>query len=118
MRAPGSCPRAATGEAKRLREVEPHDPHARGTRRAGGDYACTIRRVPRGPPHKTQVCAATGGALHRPRLPHTLEVSQIARSIAAALGLNADLVEAVALAHDLGHPPFGHAGEQERHALM
>ncbi len=62
--------------------------------------------------HKTQVFLAPAGDHYRTRLTHTIEVSQIARTIAKALFLNEDLAEAIALAHDLGHTPFGHAGER------
>ena len=62
--------------------------------------------------HKTQVFLAPKGDHYRTRLTHTLEVSQIGRTIARALRLNEDLTEAVALGHDLGHTPFGHAGER------
>ena len=62
--------------------------------------------------HKTQVFLAPSGDHYRTRLTHTLEVAQIARTIARALRLNEDLTEAVALGHDLGHTPFGHAGER------
>lgn len=71
-------------------------------------HAKSFRRMK----HKTQVFLAPSGDHYRTRLTHTLEVSQIARTIARALRLNEDLTEAIALGHDLGHTPFGHAGER------
>lgn len=68
--------------------------------------------------HKTQVFLAPYGDHYRTRLTHTLEVSQIARTIAKALKLNEDLTEAIALGHDLGHTPFGHAGEETLAKLL
>ncbi len=67
---------------------------------------------------KTQVLIAGSGAHYRTRLTHTLEVAQISRDIARRLNLNEDLCEAIALAHDLGHPPFGHGGEDAINKIM
>jgi dGTPase len=68
--------------------------------------------------HKTQVFVAPEGDHYRTRLTHTLEACGIARTVARALGLNEDLTEAIGLGHDLGHPPFGHAGEQALDAAL
>ena len=68
--------------------------------------------------HKTQVFVEHEGDYYRTRLTHSIEVAQVARTIAGALGLNGELTEAVALAHDLGHTPFGHTGEDALAELM
>ena len=77
-------------------------------------HASAFRRLK----HKTQVFVEHEGDNYRTRLTHSIEVAQVARTIAGALGLNGELTEAVALAHDLGHTPFGHTGEDALHALM
>lgn len=77
-------------------------------------HASSFRRLK----HKTQVFVEHEGDFYRTRLTHSIEVAQVARTISGALGLDTDLTEAVALAHDLGHTPFGHTGEDALHALM
>jgi len=77
-------------------------------------HASAFRRLK----HKTQVFIEHEGDYYRTRLTHSIEVAQVARTISGALGLNGELTEAVALAHDLGHPPFGHTGEDALHVLM
>lgn len=77
-------------------------------------YSTAFRRLQ----YKTQVFVNYEGDHYRTRLTHTLEVFQISRTIARVLGLNEDLVEAIALAHDIGHTPFGHSGEKALHDLM
>src|SRR6056297_4289265 len=77
-------------------------------------HASAFRRLK----HKTQVFIEHEGDYFRTRLTHSIEVGQVARTIAKVLGLNVELTEAVALAHDLGHTPFGHTGEEALDALM
>jgi dGTPase len=77
-------------------------------------HASAFRRLK----HKTQVFIEHEGDYFRTRLTHSIEVAQVARTISGTLGLNTELTEAVALAHDLGHPPFGHTGEEALNELM
>jgi len=103
-------PRAAFSDATKGRErpVKPDPLRTEYQRDRDRIIHCkTFRRLS----HKTQVFIAPEGDHYRTRLTHTLEVSQIARSVARALRLNEDLTEAIALGHDLGHTPFGHTGE-------
>ncbi len=99
----------------RLKPCEPCDLRSEFQRDRDRILHCkSFRRLK----HKTQVFLSPEGDHYRTRLTHTLEVSQIGRTIARALRLNEDLVEAIALGHDLGHTPFGHAGERKLNELV
>ncbi|MBS7546301.1 deoxyguanosinetriphosphate triphosphohydrolase [Ancylobacter oerskovii] len=111
------APWAARAEESRGRLVAEPESRARSAFRRDADriiHSSAFRRLA----YKTQVFTYHEGDHYRTRLTHTLEVVQVARSIARALGLDEDLAEALALAHDLGHPPFAHAGERVLDACM
>ena len=118
MRLPAAL--AATPSRSRGRAAQESDDGPRGPRdifqrdRDRIIHSVAFRRLR----HKTQVFIAPDGDHYRVRLTHSIEVAQIGRTIARALGLNEDLTEALCLAHDLGHPPFGHAGEEALEAAL
>ena len=113
MLAPYAChPDASRGRLNEERMSSFRSPFQRDRDRI--IHSSAFRRLK----HKTQVFVEHEGDYYRTRLTHTIEVAQVARTIAGVLGLNTDLAEAVALAHDLGHTPFGHTGEDAMEALM
>ena len=110
---PFACRSAQSrGRARQEKECDIRTPFQRDLDRIV--YSKAFRRLK----HKTQVFLQPEGDHYRTRMTHTLEVSRIARTIARALDLNEDLTEAIALGHDLGHTPFGHAGERMLAQLM
>lgn len=115
-REPALGPRAArAADAVRVRPEAP-DPLRTAFQRDRDRilHTTSFRRLK----HKTQVFVAPAGDHYRTRLTHTLEVSAVSRTVARALALNEDLVEAIAMGHDLGHAPFGHAGEAALDAIL
>lgn len=111
------APYALLSQNSRGRQHHEHEPEYRTAFQRDRDrilHSAAFRRLE----YKTQVFVNDEGDYYRTRLTHTLEVSQIGRTLARALAVNEDLVEAICLAHDLGHPPFGHAGETVLNRLL
>lgn len=105
-----------SSQSKGRQHPEPEHPYRTAFQRDRDRviHASAFRRLQ----YKTQVFVNHEGDYYRTRITHTMEVAQIARSIARSLGLNQDLTEAIALAHDLGHTPFGHSGEKVLNEIM